>query len=897
MRPLVLLSLVAVVLPLLSTPALELTGITLFECNDNGDVVPRHRYNAGPVDAAWDLFVHAGDVTDPARGVAPQWLNDPTDHTIRIPLEPGTHTFTFHSEFGEAWPLTGINLFFDGQQDKAGISATAAMDTEGVPYPEIAPNAAGTTMGLPITDIPAAGTLSYRDTPRGLWVFPESGQRYKVTLESFRCSIPSVDGNLDLVGPHATGASGSPDFIGQFVLKVEPFQPRPPALLGWLATEADLTLGGPDRRANWKADLIGKQLKAPFSFQYGDVASEDVLARSTRHAESTVLDGQRTATTLTWKDPETGLEIRWAGLEYRDFNTVEWTVYLKNTSDTATPIIEQLRGIDTALEHGPGTDFVLHHNRGDNLKPTAYEPLVTPLGPDEAFHSAPEGGRGTNFAYPYFNLRAGDEGAIVVVGWPGQWAADFTRDTESSVQVKAGQELTHLRLEPGEEVRTPLVVVQFSTDNDWIGAQNTWRQWMIQYNIPKPGGERIKLPLFAACSSHQFAEMTKANEQNQIEFLDSYLAKGLKIDYWWMDAGWYVGAAEHNWPWTGTWEVDRSPDRFPNGLRAITDHAHGKGVKAIVWFEPERVAAGTWLATEHPEWIFGGAKGGLLNMGNPEAWNWLVNHIDGIITDEGIDLYRQDYNIDPLHFWRDNDTEERQGMTENKYVMGYLAYWDELLRRHPGMLIDSCASGGRRNDLETMRRAIPLLRSDYLFEPAGQQAHTYGLSLWLPIYGTGYNPSNTVGWGEGTGAGSYAPYLRRSNMCPANIGCFDFRVDVDDALILKLYHEWLDMGPNYYGDYYPLTAYSNAEDAWMAWQFHRPDTGEGFVQAFRRGESEFFGATFPLKGLEAEALYAVRNFDVEGTVRMTGKALMEQGVDIAITDKPGAAVVGYAKVE
>jgi len=52
-------------------------------------------------------------------------------------------------------------------------------------------------------------------------------------------------------------------------------------------------------------------------------------------------------------------------------------------------------------------------------------------------------------------------------------------------------------------------------------------------------------------------------------------------------------------------------------------------------------------------------------------------------------------------------------MTENLYVQGYLAYWDGLLQQHPGMLIDSCASGGRRNDLETLRRAVPLLRSDY----------------------------------------------------------------------------------------------------------------------------------------------------------------------------------------
>ena len=175
--------------------------------------------------------------------------------------------------------------------------------------------------------------------------------------------------------------------------------------------------------------------------------------------------------------------------------------------------------------------------------------------------------------------------------------------------------------------------------------------------------------------------------------------------------------------------------------------------------------AGTWLATEHPDWILGGS---LLNLGNPEAFKWLVNHIDKIITDEGIDLYRQDYNIDPLPGWRSGDTKDREGITENKYVMGYLAYWDALLERHPGMLIDSCASGGHRNDLETMRRAIPLLRSDYLFEPVGQQGHTYGLSFWIPFHGTAYCPSNSShGWGYGTGTKSaYGPYVRRRQYVP-----------------------------------------------------------------------------------------------------------------------------------
>ena len=100
--------------------------------------------------------------------------------------------------------------------------------------------------------------------------------------------------------------------------------------------------------------------------------------------------------------------------------------------------------------------------------------------------------------------------------------------------------------------------------------------------------------------------------------------------------------------------------------------------------------------------------------------------------------------MDPLDLWRQNDAPDRQGITENHHVTGYLAYWDELLRRHPGLLIDSCASGGRRNDLETMRRSVPLWRTDFRLDPVGTQCHSYGISFWLPL--------------SGTGTGTYAAY-------------------------------------------------------------------------------------------------------------------------------------------
>jgi hypothetical protein len=95
-------------------------------------------------------------------------------------------------------------------------------------------------------------------------------------------------------------------------------------------------------------------------------------------------------------------------------------------------------------------------------------------------------------------------------------------------------------------------------------------------------------------------------------------------------------------------------------------------MQTIVWFEPERVTPGTWLADRHPEWVLGGSNGGLLNLGNPDAWKWLTNHIDKFLTDQGIDHYRQDFNMDPLSYWRKNDTKDRQGITEIKHVTAIL---------------------------------------------------------------------------------------------------------------------------------------------------------------------------------------------------------------------------------
>jgi len=632
-----------------------------------------------------------------------------------------------------------------------------------------------------------------------------------------------------------------------------------------------------------------------FSFTYDGKPSAELLPKWSLDRKSQPLDAQRTRHTLSYSDAKTGLAVRCEGIEYRDFPTLEWTLYFKNTGDKETPILSDIQALDTHLVRMPGpstpdTEFRLHHNVGSPCARNDYQPLETSLSPGVTKRITAAGGRSTNSDLSYFNLQRGaNEGLIVVVGWPGQWGAQFTRDNENHLHICAGQELTHFKLLPGEEVRTPMMVVQF-WKGDYLRSQNLWRRWMMAHSMPRAGG-KLPPPQFVASSSRAYGEMIGANEQNQIMHIDGYREEGLKLDYWWMDAGWYV--QKTGWPEVGTWEID--PQRFPRGFRPISDCAHAKGTGIVVWFEPERVAAGTWLAKNHPAWVLGGEKGGLLDLGNPEAWSWLLTHVDRMITEQGIDWYRQDFNMDPLGFWRAHDAADRQGITEIRHVTGLLAYWDELRRRHPNLKIDCCASGGRRNDVETLRRAVPLWRTDYAFEPIGTQSHTYGISSWIPYSGTGTVASSGAAY-YGGGRTPVEPYAFWSNAAPSLGSGIDLRVKtIDYAALRRLVAAWRSVAPYYYGDYYPLTPYSLDATDWVAWQFDCPEKGGGMVQAFRRGESPYESMRSKLRGLDENAVYAVINLESSATVDISGRELSQNGLAIAIPERPGVAVVMYKK--
>lgn len=657
-----------------------------------------------------------------------------------------------------------------------------------------------------------------------------------------------------------------------------------------MVNPADMTL-----RASWvRSHITVKGAELPFSFKVGHEDSTLWLNKCAKTTSKRKLSASKIQRTDVWTEKASGLQLRMVTVEYKDFPTVEWTLYFRNTGTEPSEIVSDICAIDVSLESKGQGRFVVHRTVGDGVE-GIYSPDPVEMNSAESRTFAPFGGRPSSNEFPYFNVESPEGGMIVAIGWPGQWSAKFDR-TLTGINVKAGQEKTRFRVLPGEELRSPLIAVQFWS-GDRIESQNVWRRWMLAHNTPRVAG-RLPSPKYNLCNANSYGYFG-FTEADQWEWLKRYDEEKLYPEYLWIDLCWFKMDPQ-TLVYNGLYDND--PVRFPRGLKPLSDALHSKGSKLIVWFEPEHLYPGpeNWHVANHPEWLLKVAPGReneinqgmplkdrmVYNLGHPAALKWLIENTDRVIKREGIDVYRHDFNVEPLTFWRENDAPDRQGVTEIKYVAAFLAYFDELLKRNPGLEIDNCASGGRRNDIEPLRRSLPLLRSDTWGEPTGQQCQTYGLAQWIPYWGTGIMYSEPKD----------LPYIFRSQMGPSFTSCWDLRPKANYDLHREIIRQWKSVRDLILlGDYYPLTPYSASNDVWMAWHFYRPETGEGIVQAFRRPNAKEGSIALKLKGLEPSSSYVLNDIDTGKRIVKTARELMEKGLKIDLDGAPQSALLTIQK--
>ena len=597
-----------------------------------------------------------------------------------------------------------------------------------------------------------------------------------------------------------------------------------------------------------------------------------------------------------------GLKIKTVVTTYSDYPVYEIVTYLTNESDKNSKMIRELQGFDGAFE---GKEPYLYSNNGDYYSANGYTVTKEYFVNQMWTKFTPQTGRPCDQGFPYFKVQYEDYGLNIAIGWPAQWAADFSANLKG-LSLKAGQEITNLYLCPGETIRTPkITIMAYAGDLDF--GTNMWRMWYFDYILPRVNGAPLA-PRMSISHNGGGEEHTKANEENQIEYIKKAAASPFPYKTWWIDAGWYECAfpnGEVHWYRTGNWFAD--PERFPNGLKPVSDELHKHGMELLLWFEPERVRKGTMIEKEHPEWLlnseaeddgeWGISRNFLLNLGNDDCREWLTDYIDGLIKDYGVTVYRQDFNFPPLRFWRENEALDRQGINENKYVQGYLKYWDELLRRNPDIWIDSCSSGGRRNDLETLRRSVPLHPTDYAYgyHPISQ-SFSRTLDTWIPYHrliagnwdkdGVYPDVNHIVWYPTDT-------FSRISSFTPFWSPSFPEKPTDEDIKLTKAWEEAMKIVLS--GYFYPISKDSREPDNFFVNEYILPDGSKGYFRAVRNNRCEKSSYTASAKNVDVNCGYKLTNPLTGETVNMSGKDLAEKGFEIKLNQRE-AAIWFFEKV-
>lgn len=598
-----------------------------------------------------------------------------------------------------------------------------------------------------------------------------------------------------------------------------------------------------------------------------------------------------------------------------EFGEVEYTVWFKNISTSTTSgVIENLKSANIQFK---GNNPVLAGCLGDHSN--FYATYVKDL-KQEHINFRSNSGRATHVYFPYFNLLHGNGGTLIALGWAGTWESNFsTKGAQTTWTAQNCNDLQTVLL-PGESIRTALVVLLPYKGRNTDEASNLWREWFIKYNMPKANKQGDPILPFTTSSFAGDTGLPNSDGSISEHFftwkrtLERLVYENVKPDYRWFDAGWYFDPSGKTtikdwWGTVGSWELDTI--KWPKKTFLESNEAcHKEGIKVLVWFEPERTTNINELVKNYgykSEWaIYARRNYYHNNIGNPECLAWTIQRITKMMKENSVDLYREDNNSDWIGAWIRGDSIEyskthltRKGITENKSIQGHYALWDAIIdfcaKNNKSTFIDNCASGGGRNDIESLRRSIPFLRSD-----ADRTTTALRLSMsstfnkWIPYCGSSTKESN-VQLDEGQEGGSTS-YVSRASWLPIYnfSGRYTHDITFDYDNMRKNIREWRKYNHLITKDFYVLTPWHNQTETnqWTVFVYRDSYTEEGVIQAFRQetcGEEKYI-AKLPF--VNPISNYKLTNEDTGEVLLLKGNELQKKGLTIYL-DQPKSSAIWH----
>jgi alpha-galactosidase len=379
---------------------------------------------------------------------------------------------------------------------------------------------------------------------------------------------------------------------------------------------------------------------------------------------------------------------------------------LHNRGAQPSAPVSNLHLLRLAFQH-PGAHWELLCARGGtsehHMPPQAYE--TRHLTDIRYFKiNSHYAGRSSNQDLPLLIGLATDrqEGFFCGLEWSAHWSWE--------AWAKAGKfhligtiPVSGMVLAPGETLELPAVHLGFFR-GDFGAGTNALRRYLVEQVCP-PAKALVSYDSWFGLENNFAADIMKAQVDRAAE---------LGVEVFVHDAAWFPGGFPAG---VGNWETT-DPQKWPDGLEPLAEYVRSKGMEFGLWFEIERGAPGTAAVREHPEffipappgWFVGKRAGQFhLNLARRDAQDWVIETMSRWITRLDLRWSRFDYNIEPDAYWRAVDPTMK---IQFAYMAGLYRVLDVLMQRHPKWEVEACASGGRRIDLGTVRRAHTVWFSD-----------------------------------------------------------------------------------------------------------------------------------------------------------------------------------------
>lgn len=292
------------------------------------------------------------------------------------------------------------------------------------------------------------------------------------------------------------------------------------------------------------------------------------------------------------------------------------------------------------------------------------------------------------------------------VAWSGEHRMVAERTPEGEAFLAGGERLGpgEIRLAPGASYTTPWVLGSWGEGLTELSRRfhSEWRARPQHPRRPRP----ISLSTWEAV---YFAQ----DLDRLVALADAGAAVG--VERFVLDDGWFEGRRDDR-AGLGDWRVDR--EIWPDGLHPLVKHVQGLGMEFGLWVEPEMVSVDSRLARDHPEWILRAReeppptarRQHVLDLANEDAYAHIAGALHALLDEYPISYLKWDHNRDLV----DAGTGPGGAPRVHDQTLAVYRLIDELRRAHPGLEIESCASGGARVDLGILDRTDRVWTSDSL---------------------------------------------------------------------------------------------------------------------------------------------------------------------------------------